>query len=240
MQMHATVADRNQKCLYSFWIASRWLALRLDFVSNAVVVSVSLIAVIIVSEGGSVNPTTLGLALVYSLQMASFLQWTVRCAIETENNMTAVERLLAFSQVPAEAPRELPNDPPTKSWPTVGAIVMRNLSLRYRPDLGLVLNDVTLDIPGRCKVGVCGRTGAGKCCAVYYYVSVYDFFFMVGHINDAAVFCDILLRYDIVRIALCNVTPLIIMSYIGVYNKISYNVFAMRNWCFIVTQGRAV
>ncbi|CAE7687413.1 ABCC1 [Symbiodinium microadriaticum] len=76
--------------------------------------------------------------------------------------MTAVERLLAFSKVPSEASRELPGDPSPQSWPTEGAIVMENLSLRYRSDLGLVLNDVSLNIPGRCKVGVCGRTGAGK------------------------------------------------------------------------------
>jgi ABC-type multidrug transport system fused ATPase/permease subunit len=161
MEGHCKVADANNKSLFSYWVASRWLALRLDFVSNMTVVTVALIAVIVVQEGGSVNPTTLGLALVYSLQLASFLQWTVRCAIETENNMTAVERLLEFSKVPAEAARTTAHDPDIEKWPVIGAIVMEKLSLRYRPDLSCVLNKVTLNIPGRCKVGVCGRTGAG-------------------------------------------------------------------------------
>jgi ABC-type multidrug transport system fused ATPase/permease subunit len=81
--------------------------------------------------------------------------------IETENNMTSVERLLVFNSVQSEAQGQEKNDP-SGQWPTEGAITFRNVSLCYRPGLPKVLNGVNLAIPGGIKVGVCGRTGAGK------------------------------------------------------------------------------
>jgi ABC-type multidrug transport system fused ATPase/permease subunit len=153
------LADDNFRHFFCFFQASRWLALRLDLVSNVVILFVSLIAVLIVDYGGSVNENMLGLALVYALQLMGMLQWTVRVTIETENNMTAAERLLTFNNISSEAARVLPSDPSGESWPTKGHVIIKNLSMRYRPGLETVISGVNLDIPGGCKVGVCGRTG---------------------------------------------------------------------------------
>jgi ABC-type multidrug transport system fused ATPase/permease subunit len=76
--------------------------------------------------------------------------------------MTSVERLLAFNSIQSEPHGQEKNDPPPGQWPTEGAINFRNVSLRYRPGLPKILNGVNLTIPGGTKVGVCGRTGAGK------------------------------------------------------------------------------
>lgn len=75
--------------------------------------------------------------------------------------MTSVERLLVFNTVQSEAQGQEKNDP-SSQWPTEGAINFQNVSLCYRPGLPKVLNGVNLAIPGGIKVGVCGRTGAGK------------------------------------------------------------------------------
>lgn len=75
--------------------------------------------------------------------------------------MTSVERLLVFNSIQSEAQNQEINDP-SESWPKNGAITLKNLSLCYRPGLPRVLNSVNLTIPGGIKVGVCGRTGAGK------------------------------------------------------------------------------
>jgi ABC-type multidrug transport system fused ATPase/permease subunit len=75
--------------------------------------------------------------------------------------MTSVERLLAFNSVESEAQGQEKNDPKGQ-WPKEGAILLKNVSLCYRPGLPKVLNGVTLAIAGGMKVGVCGRTGAGK------------------------------------------------------------------------------
>ena len=143
-------------------MASRWLALRLDIVSSLVVLSVALLSVIAVDTGGAIDPSVFGLALVYSLQLTGLLQWTVRMFVEMENNMTAVERLSAFSKIPSEAANELKSDPNQHEWPTVGKVEICNLSMRYRPGLPLVLKSLSAFIPGGSKVGICGRTGSGK------------------------------------------------------------------------------
>jgi ATP-binding cassette, subfamily C (CFTR/MRP), member 1 len=75
--------------------------------------------------------------------------------------MTSVERLLAFNSVESEAQNQEKANP-TGVWPSSGALTLKKVSLCYRPGLPKVLNGVNLVIPGGIKVGVCGRTGAGK------------------------------------------------------------------------------
>jgi ATP-binding cassette, subfamily C (CFTR/MRP), member 1 len=64
--------------------------------------------------------------------------------------------------LPSEAPEIIPRNRPKASWPTQGAIEFKNYSTRYRPGLDLVLKNIDLSIKGHEKVGVVGRTGAGK------------------------------------------------------------------------------
>ncbi|CAM9196721.1 unnamed protein product, partial [Ectocarpus fasciculatus] len=157
------ISDRNNKFFFCFWSCSRWLALRLDLVGVVVVLSVALIAVLMKRFDAPIDSNLLGVALVFSLQLAGLLQWTVRTVIETENNMTSVERLLAFNAIELEDQSVDPVElPPSESWPSKGEVIMEDVVLRYRPGLPKVLNGISMTIPGGAKVGVCGRTGAGK------------------------------------------------------------------------------
>ena len=162
LENHHKLCDVNKKCFFAFNVTNRWLSLRLDTISTFVILAVGLIAVCMVDLGSKVDRNILGLALVYSIQLGGMLQWTVRTVIETENNLTSVERLLAFNGIESEKKQCDENVPILDShWPSQGKIHIEGLSLRYRDGLPLVLNGVTLDIPGGYKVGVCGRTGAG-------------------------------------------------------------------------------
>jgi len=77
--------------------------------------------------------------------------------------MNAVERLHHYAaELQVEAPAVIPDNRPADSWPSSGAIKIRNLEMRYRPELPLVLRNLSLDIQGGEKIGVVGRTGAGK------------------------------------------------------------------------------
>lgn len=51
--------------------------------------------------------------------------------------------------------------PPT-NWPHEGRIHLDKYSLRYRPDLDLVLKEVSANVKGGERIGIVGRTGAGK------------------------------------------------------------------------------
>ncbi|CAN0521528.1 unnamed protein product [Scytosiphon promiscuus] len=77
--------------------------------------------------------------------------------------MVSAERILGYCRVAQEASLEsAPGCRPKANWPAKGSIEIRNMSMRYRDDLPRVLKDLTLSISGGSRVGVVGRTGAGK------------------------------------------------------------------------------
>jgi len=47
-------------------------------------------------------------------------------------------------------------------WPSQGRIIFKDVNLRYRPKTELVLKGLSFDIEGGHKIGIVGRTGAGK------------------------------------------------------------------------------
>ena len=76
--------------------------------------------------------------------------------------MSSAERILQYtSEVPSEAVRRIPGVAES-SWPENGALSIRNVSLRYRPGLPLVLCNISVEIEAGWRVGVVGRTGSGK------------------------------------------------------------------------------
>lgn len=77
--------------------------------------------------------------------------------------MTSVERVLEYTKLPQEpALRSAPGKKPPADWPAEGAIIFDNLSLKYAPDGNYVLHKLNLNIQPQEKIGIVGRTGAGK------------------------------------------------------------------------------
>jgi len=98
----------------------------------------------------------------YALQITQSLNWIVRQTVEVETNIVSVERVLEYAALPSEAPEIISKNRPPISWPSQGAVTFDNYSTRYRPGLDLVLKNVNLSIKPKEKIGVVGRTGAGK------------------------------------------------------------------------------
>lgn len=103
-----------------------------------------------------------GLAMSYALQITQSLNWIVRQTVEVETNIVSVERVLEYARLPNEAPEVIHRNRPPISWPASGAVQFNNYSTRYREGLDLVLKNINLDIKPHEKIGVVGRTGAGK------------------------------------------------------------------------------
>eukprot|EP00759_Apiculatamorpha_spiralis_P001269 PhF_6_TR10440/c0_g1_i2/m.16510/K05673/ABCC4; ATP-binding cassette, subfamily C (CFTR/MRP), member 4 len=152
--------DDHTKPNYMFLMASRWLGMRLDLLCILFLVVTVFFGVTAV---GDIPSGAVGVSLLYVVQLLGGLQWFVRQSAEAEALMISVERVLEFTHLPVESARVTPADnalPPL--WPKHGKLEFQGASLKYVQDGAYVLKDISLTIPPGSKVGVVGRTGAGK------------------------------------------------------------------------------
>ncbi|KAF5296657.1 hypothetical protein FQR65_LT10197 [Abscondita terminalis] len=150
--------DFNQVCYFPSVIANRWLAVRLEMVGNLIILFSALFSVLSKDQ----SPGLVGLSVTYSLQITQTLNWLVRMTSDVETNIVAVERIKEYGETAQEAPWDIPNTRPPGTWPDVGSVTFKDFAVRYRPGLDLVLKGITFTVNGGEKVGIVGRTGAGK------------------------------------------------------------------------------
>ncbi len=136
--------------------------MRLEFFGSIIIVSSAGFAILSVASGSGLSSGLVGLAMSYALNITQALNWIVRQTVEVETNIVSVERVLEYSRLPSEAPEVIHRHRPPISWPASGAVQFNNYSTRYREGLDLVLKNINLDIKPHEKIGVVGRTGAGK------------------------------------------------------------------------------
>ncbi|XP_034083351.1 canalicular multispecific organic anion transporter 2 isoform X2 [Gymnodraco acuticeps] len=151
--------DENQKCYYPGIVSNRWLGVRIEFIGNCIVLFAALFAVI---GKENLNPGLVGLSVSYALQVTMSLNWMVRMTSDLESNIVAVERVKEYSETKTEAPWEIEDKKPPADWPMKGNVEFHDYSVRYREGLDLVLKNLTLSVKGGEKIGIVGRTGAGK------------------------------------------------------------------------------
>nr|CAD7572885.1 unnamed protein product [Timema californicum] len=161
--------DFNQMCIFPNIISNCWLFVRLELIGSLITFFTSLFAVL---GRETMNPGLVGLSVSYALQITMTLNMLVRVASDIETNIVAVERIKEYSEyeqvaifvscLKEEAPWENPANQPSKDWPTEGRVQFKDYKLRYREGLELVLKGLNFTISGGEKVGIVGRTGAGK------------------------------------------------------------------------------
>uniref|UniRef100_A0A8C1VGF1 ATP-binding cassette, sub-family C (CFTR/MRP), member 2 n=1 Tax=Cyprinus carpio TaxID=7962 RepID=A0A8C1VGF1_CYPCA len=158
LKQNEDTIDQNLKSVYPWIVSNRWLAMRLESLGNLVVFFAALFAVI---SRDSLKSGLVGLSISYALNVTQTLNWLVRMTSELETNIVAVERVREYAEIENEAPWITSNRPPD-DWPTAGNIGLDNYKVRYRPELELILHGITCDIASTEKIGIVGRTGAGK------------------------------------------------------------------------------
>ena len=154
--------DANLRAYFPSVSANRWLAVRLEFIGSFIILAAASLAIIYVIQGSTLSAGMVGLAMSYALQITQGLNWIVRQTVEVETNIVSVERILEYARLPSEAPEVIPKNRPKISWPAQGAVSFNDYSARYRPGLDLILRNINLNIKSHEKIGVVGRTGAGK------------------------------------------------------------------------------
>ncbi|KAI9176218.1 hypothetical protein H9P43_006583 [Blastocladiella emersonii ATCC 22665] len=164
--------DRNNRPYFLSFTAARWLGVRIELLGATVTTACGLFAVLFRT---SISPSLVGLTLSYALQMTMILNNNVFQIAEGESQMNSVERLVyTATSSPQErgtpgdvADRAARGEPPLDlvavpaEWPSRGEIVIDNLQLAYGNGIP-VLRGLTMRIPAGARVGVVGRTGAGK------------------------------------------------------------------------------
>eukprot|EP00960_Hanusia_phi_P075463 768429-Hanusia_phi.AAC.15 len=165
-KMQTTFEDTSDRCNDAYTrayansnTANRWLGVRLEFLGNMSVFFSALLAVL-QSAQDRTSAGLIGLSITYALEVTHALNWFIRGFSQLETNLVSVERIEEYSVLETEAINE--DDSPPPAWPSSGAVKFENVEMRYRPELELSLRGVTFAIDGGEKLGVVGRTGAGK------------------------------------------------------------------------------
>nr|QWN59130.1 ATP-binding cassette C transporter [Rehmannia glutinosa] len=156
--------DNNIRFTLVNMSGNRWLAIRLETVGGLMIWFTATFAVM--QNGRAENQeafaSTMGLLLSYALNITSLLTGVLRLASLAENSFNAVERVGTYIELPSEGPAIVEDNRPPPGWPSTGSIRFEDVVLRYRPELPPVLHGISFKISPSDKVGIVGRTGAGK------------------------------------------------------------------------------
>ncbi|KAJ3220431.1 Multidrug resistance-associated protein 4 [Clydaea vesicula] len=137
-----------------------WLAVRMDAMAALFLVLVTFSSLLL-KIYSDLSPGACGLILTYSITLVGLMQFAVRQSTEVENYMISAERVMEYTSLPSEADNVTDISPPP-GWPSKGEVKVTNFSLKYEGADKRVLDDINIEISAGSKVGIVGRTGAGK------------------------------------------------------------------------------
>ena len=146
-------------CNYVSDMTNRWLSIRVEILGNTILLFAAIFSYY---NRDNLTAGLVGLSISYAMQMIDGFGWTIRMAGELESDSVAIERVREYDDIVQEAPWYHQDQPIEDSWPGTGLVEFENFNTRYRPELDNVLVDFNLRIRPGEKVGLVGRTGAGK------------------------------------------------------------------------------
>ncbi|KAM9334128.1 ATP-binding cassette sub-family C member 4-like [Symphorus nematophorus] len=150
--------DLHSEAWFLFVMTSRWFALRLDSICS-IFITLASFGCILLRDG--LDAGEVGLVLTYAVTLVGNFQWTMRQSAEVENMMTSVERVVEYTELKSEAPWKTQKRSPP-DWPSKGLVTFNRVNFSYSDDGPLVLKDISATFQPNEKVGIVGRTGAGK------------------------------------------------------------------------------
>lgn len=156
--------DLNQVTHYCVNSLNRWLSTRLQFIGSLIVLSTSCLSLTSLWTPSPLTAGVVGLIMSYALRVTSSLSFIVRRSVEVESDAVCCERIFEYCELPPESDESETNKfvEPKLGWPENGVLTFNNYSTRYRANLEPILKNITLSIASKEKIGIVGRTGAGK------------------------------------------------------------------------------
>ncbi|CAH1782332.1 unnamed protein product [Owenia fusiformis] len=151
--------DQHAMSILCQRLVIRWICVRVDMIMSIIITLTGLFCILL---RDTIPPADGGMAISFAMQMAAIFQYVMLLAIEVEALFTSVERLQTYLKIESEAPVSIPENKPASDWPSQGHVTFSKVKLRYREGLPSVLKNMTCDIQPKEKIGIVGRTGAGK------------------------------------------------------------------------------
>ncbi|XP_046852739.1 ATP-binding cassette subfamily C member 4-like isoform X2 [Xenia sp. Carnegie-2017] len=162
IELFDSYQDRNTAANYYYLSAIRWLGYRLDILCSSLIAVVAFAPFIAYEAGIGIDPVLVGLSLLYTKRLIGMFQFCVRQTAEVESQMVSVERALEYTQITPEARLSVMKEKSSTTWPPFGEIIGENVFFRYHESFSPVIKNLTFRIKAKEKIGIVGRTGAGK------------------------------------------------------------------------------
>ncbi|KAL3283208.1 hypothetical protein HHI36_006357 [Cryptolaemus montrouzieri] len=150
--------DRNSSANFLFLASSQCFGFWINFLCVCFI-SIATFALVIFSEG--LHGGDIGLVITEYIGLLTSLDWGMRQWSELENQMTSTERVIEYKQIEIEPERPPVTNLP-RDWPTEGLLEFRDISLKYNESDPYVLKNISFVVKPKEKIGIVGRTGAGK------------------------------------------------------------------------------
>jgi ABC-type multidrug transport system fused ATPase/permease subunit len=149
------LVDGHARAYWHQFLLTRWLGTRMNILGA---VFTTCVAVLVTSQNG-VDAAAAGFAIGFSIQLNSAITLLSQVYTGFELDLNSVDRILEYSDVKSE---QYDGIEPPAAWPTEGRLEINNLTVSYASDLPPVLSNLNISIEGNQRVGIVGRTGAGK------------------------------------------------------------------------------
>ncbi|KAF1316153.1 Abc transporter c family member 5, partial [Globisporangium splendens] len=151
--------DVNNKVWFAETVIRQWFQVRMQLLGCGVVI---LVVSALVYLRAFLSPGLVGLAFTYALSVDGGLSSLVRLWSRLENSMVSPERILEYAAIPPEGSEKALVIEPSAEWPHQGSIKFENVVFSYKEGAPAVLKGLSFDIKNNEKIGIVGRTGAGK------------------------------------------------------------------------------
>ncbi|OGM47958.1 ABC transporter [Aspergillus bombycis] len=147
--------DRHAQTVWNSWLFNRWLSFRMSIVGAIFSTGAAALVVYV----PTIPAALAGFAITFALQYNYAVSMGLRFYAEMEMDMNATERVLEYSTIETE---DQGGYEPPAAWPLRGRVEVEDLVVSYAPDLPPVLSGLSFNMQPNQRVGVVGRTGAGK------------------------------------------------------------------------------
>jgi ABC-type multidrug transport system fused ATPase/permease subunit len=152
--------DRLSIARRHFWIFNRWLGLQMSFVG--IIFTMGTGVLLLSSKSVIEDASMMGFTLTFSMGLSQAIFKAVNNFGMLESYMDAAGALIAYSELETENQGGTDLSKTQPAWPSTGEVTVKNLDVAYSADLPLVLKNVTFTVQAGSRLGIVGRTGAGK------------------------------------------------------------------------------